>query len=72
MGCNVNVDWRGWLERWDRQQTGYLLAREGRYRAMSDLLDTLLAEEILAIDLANGLGLMSQLVPIPCLKIRRW
>jgi trans-aconitate methyltransferase len=55
-----NIDWGWWLERWDKQQTGYLPDRESRYSAMFDVLEAQLPEEFLAIDLASGPGFLSQ------------
>lgn len=55
-----NIDWGRWLERWDKQQTGYLPDRESRYSAMFDVLEAQLPEEFLAIDLASGPGSLSQ------------
>src|SRR5262245_1191090 len=33
-----NVDWVGWLRRWDLQQEGYVPEREARFVAMFDVL----------------------------------
>ena len=57
---NPSVDWHQWLQRWDAQQTAYLPDREGRFRAMLDVLDILLPEEFIALDLACGPGAISQ------------
>jgi trans-aconitate methyltransferase len=50
------IDWRPWLERWDRQQTAYLPDREQRFTAMLDVLEALLPPEFVAVDLACGPG----------------
>jgi SAM-dependent methyltransferase len=54
------IDWQGWLQRWDAQQTGYLPEREARFTAMLDVLDMLLPEQFVALDLACGPGAISQ------------
>lgn len=54
------IDWRGWLRRWDAQQTGYIPHREERFAAMLDVLEELLPEEFVALDLACGPGSLSQ------------
>jgi trans-aconitate methyltransferase len=54
------VDWRGWLQRWDVQQAGYLPDREARFAAMLDVLAAWLPEEFVALDLACGPGAISQ------------
>jgi SAM-dependent methyltransferase len=54
------VDWHGWLQRWDAQQTGYLPNREDRFNAMLDVLEALLPPQFVAVDLASGPGSISQ------------
>ncbi len=54
------VDWQGWLQRWDAQQSGYVPEREERFRVMLDVLEALLPEEFVALDLACGPGAISQ------------
>jgi SAM-dependent methyltransferase len=54
------IDWAGWLRRWDEQQTGYLPAREERYTAMLDVVDALLPDTFQAVDLACGPGSLSK------------
>jgi SAM-dependent methyltransferase len=54
------IDWRGWLQRWDAQQRGYLPEREARFSAMLDVLDVMLPEQFVALDLACGPGAISQ------------
>ena len=54
------VDWQHWLRRWDDQQAGYVPEREERFRAMLDVLETMLPEEFVALDLACGPGSISQ------------
>ena len=55
-----DIDWHGWLRRWDMQQTGYLPDREARFNAMLDVLAVLFPEEFVAVDLACGPGTISQ------------
>ncbi len=54
------VDWPELLASWDRQQEGYLPAREERFNAMFDAIEVLVGEEFLALDLACGPGSISQ------------
>src|SRR5579883_2600448 len=54
------IDWRNWLQRWDRQQAGYVPPREQRFSVMLDALATLLPESFVALDLACGPGSLSQ------------
>lgn len=54
------VDWAGWLRRWDAQQEGYVPEREARFTAMFDALDELLPASFVALDLACGPGSISQ------------
>lgn len=53
------IDWRHWLERWDRQQTGYNPEREERFGVMFDAVETIAGDEFVAIDLACGPGALS-------------
>lgn len=55
-----DIDWLAWLQRWDRQQAGYLPSREERFAVMLDALDVLLPASFLALDLACGPGSLSQ------------
>jgi SAM-dependent methyltransferase len=55
-----DVDWQHWLERWDKQQAGYVPRREERFAAMLDVLEALLPPEFVALDLACGPGAISQ------------
>jgi SAM-dependent methyltransferase len=54
------IDWRGWIQRWDAQQVGYLPEREARFNAMLDVLEVMLPEQFVALDLACGPGAISQ------------
>lgn len=54
------IDWSGWLRRWDAQQEGYVPEREARFTAMLDVLAELLPASFLALDLACGPGSISQ------------
>lgn len=55
-----DIDWLGWLRRWDTQQEGYVPNREARFTAMFDVLTELLPDSFTAIDLACGPGSISQ------------
>jgi SAM-dependent methyltransferase len=61
----AQVDWAGWLQRWDAQQSRYM-AREERFEAMLDALDGTVASTteggIVALDIACGPGAISQRV----------
>jgi hypothetical protein len=61
------IDWLGWLQRWDAQQEGYVPEREARFTAMFDALAALLPASFVALDLACGPGSISQrlLAPLP-------
>jgi len=54
------IDWAGWLRRWDAQQEGYVPQREARFTAMLDALAELLPAGFVALDLACGPGSISQ------------
>lgn len=54
-----NIDWLGWLRRWDAQQEGYVPDREARFTAMFDALAGLLPASFVALDLACGPGSIS-------------
>lgn len=54
------LNWHDWLQRWDRQQSGYLPDREERFNTMLDVLEALLPERFVALDLACGPGSVSQ------------
>jgi SAM-dependent methyltransferase len=54
------IDWVGWLRRWDAQQEGYVPEREARFAAMLDVLAELLPASFVALDLACGPGSISQ------------
>ncbi|MEZ4705696.1 MAG: class I SAM-dependent methyltransferase [Caldilineaceae bacterium] len=60
MTIQATVDWQGWMQRWDVQQTGYLPDREERFNAMFHVLQTLLPPDFVALDLACGPGSISQ------------
>jgi trans-aconitate methyltransferase len=53
------IDWLGWLRRWDAQQ-GYVPDREARFAAMFDALAELLPASFVALDLACGPESISQ------------
>lgn len=56
----MDVDWQGWLRRWDAQQEGYVPEREARFAAMFDALAELLPPSFVAVDLACGPGSIGQ------------
>lgn len=60
MSESDQVDWEGWLQRWDAQQSGYVPEREERFQVMLDVLEALLPEEFVALDLGCGPGAISQ------------
>jgi trans-aconitate methyltransferase len=49
-----------WVKRWDRMQTAYLPEREERFSAMLDALERLLPGDVRVLDLACGIGSISQ------------
>lgn len=51
---------RQWLERWDRQQEGYIPQREGRFRAIVELVREVCGDAPLVLDLACGPGSLTQ------------
>lgn len=55
-----HLNWHDWMQRWDRQQSGYMPDREQRFTAMLDVLEALLPERFVALDLACGPGSISQ------------
>lgn len=56
----MSIDWSHWLGRWDRQQAGYMIDREGRFATMLNAVAGLLPEEFVAVDLCCGPGSMSK------------
>lgn len=54
------IDWAGWLQRWDAQQEGYVPEREARFTAMLNAVAALLPESFVALDLGCGPGSISQ------------
>jgi SAM-dependent methyltransferase len=59
-GQTPNINWHEWMQRWEKQQSGYLPDREQRSTAMLDVLEALLPERFVALDLACGPGSISQ------------
>jgi SAM-dependent methyltransferase len=53
-------DYRRWFDRWDRQQTTYVPAREARFAAMFDLLEAGLPRRFTVVDLGCGPGSLSR------------
>ena len=66
LGSTTGTDWRRLLVDWDRQQSGYLRAREERFTAALDAVEVLRSatpdEEFTVLDLACGPGSFSQRV----------
>jgi SAM-dependent methyltransferase len=60
MDVQPEIDWPGWLQRWDAQQEGYVPEREARFTVMLDALAELLPASFVALDLASGPGSISQ------------
>ena len=54
------IDWVGWLRRWDAQQAGYVPEREERFSVMFDVLAELLPPSFMALDLGCGPGSLTQ------------
>ena len=53
----LSAKWaRRWMQRWDRQQEGYVAAREARFAVMVDLVREVTGERPLIVDLACGPG----------------
>lgn len=50
------VDWVGWVERWDRQQAGYLPGREEQFELMLDVVERVVGKPSRFLDLACGPG----------------
>ncbi|GAA3547639.1 class I SAM-dependent methyltransferase [Amycolatopsis ultiminotia] len=59
-GTHSQIDWLGWLRRWDAQQEGYVPEREARFDTMFEAMAELLPASFVAIDLACGPGSISQ------------
>lgn len=53
------MDWAGWVDRWDRQQEGYVPDREERIGLMLEVVDRLGARPGRLLDLACGPGTLS-------------
>jgi SAM-dependent methyltransferase len=56
MSQMVEVDWAGWVERWDRQQAGYLPDREEQFGLMFDIVERVAGKPRRLLDLACGPG----------------
>ena len=52
----IALEWAELMTTWDRQQQGYLPAREERFCRMFDAVEVLVGEEFLALDRACGPG----------------
>ncbi|WBQ03966.1 class I SAM-dependent methyltransferase [Kribbella sp. CA-293567] len=53
------VDWAGWLQRWDEQQAGYLPDREEQFQLMLEIVERLAGPPARFVDLACGPGSIS-------------
>ncbi|TWD82145.1 methyltransferase family protein [Kribbella amoyensis] len=53
---HLQIDWTGWLRRWDDQQAGYLPDREEQFALMLDIVERLTGTPGRFIDLACGPG----------------
>jgi trans-aconitate methyltransferase len=51
--------WKGWQERWDRQQEVYLIDRERRFEVMFDVVEAVTGPAPQVLDLACGTGSIS-------------
>jgi trans-aconitate methyltransferase len=56
----TDPDWRGLLDGWDRQQTGYIPQRERMFTLMVDTVHAVLGDDPLVLDLACGPGAVSE------------
>lgn len=56
----TDPDWRGLLDGWDRQQTGYIPQREHMFTLMVDIVHAVLGDDLLVLDLACGPGAVSE------------
>jgi len=53
------LDWRAWLDRWDRMQERYLVARAERFRIIADLVAECVGDGCRILDLGCGTGSLS-------------
>ena len=51
--------WKGWQERWDRQQEVYLIDRERRFEVMFDVVEAVIGPAPQVLELACGTGSIS-------------
>jgi SAM-dependent methyltransferase len=64
----AQIDWAGWLRRWDAQQSLYMTTREERFDTMLDALESTVVADaatsgdggIVTLDIACGPGAISQ------------
>ncbi|MGE3273122.1 MAG: trans-aconitate 2-methyltransferase [Chloroflexota bacterium] len=54
------VDWSGWLSRWDAQQSLHMNGREERFDAMLEAVEATVGTDIVVLDIACGPGAISQ------------
>ena len=68
----TGIDWKSWLERWDRQQEGFIPEREERFVAMLDACELVCGGTFSALDLASGPGSISQRLLARFPQARAW
>lgn len=52
----ADIDWRSWIERWDRMQDRYLLRRKERFELMVRLIADTQKEVLRVLDIGCGTG----------------
>ena len=65
-----SVNWSDWLQRWDRQQRGYLPEREQRFEVMLDVVEALLPEAFVAR--APSVSVYSRVFRKPAALLSTW
>lgn len=56
----ATTDWRGWLDRWEAQQTWHIPAREERFGVIGDAVAEFAGDAPLILDLGCGPGSLSR------------
>lgn len=56
------INWHAWIERWERQQSGFIQFREERFTVMLDLLEAVVGDACTVIDLGCGPGAITRRV----------
>ena len=59
MEMTKNINWREWVDRWDRMQEYYLVARSERFSIITELIRTNQEEPSYVIDLGCGTGTLT-------------